>query len=94
MQLLHLLLSLGHLKLRALASVVYALQARPVLPERGLHLQLLLNGRVRQLRPVPLHLGRAAEGALQTARLALHLLQLALETVKLRLALHIGHVHD
>ena len=58
-----------------------------MLPERGLHLQLLLDGRVRQLRAVALHLGSRAEGALQPARRVLHVLQLALQALKLGLPL-------
>ena len=64
------------------------LQASAVLPEGSLDLQLLLNGGVSQLGPVPLHLCCSAEGALQPPGLVLHLLQLTLQAVKLWLTLH------
>ena len=52
------------------------------------HLELLLDRRVRQLVAVALHLGGAAVRAVQAAaRRVLHLLQLALEPLKLGLAL-------
>ena len=70
----------------AVSSLTH-LQARAVLAEGGLHLQLLLNGRVRQLRAVALHLGGRPEGALQPARRVFHVLQLPLQPLELRLTL-------
>ena len=58
-----------------------------MLAECGLDLQLLLDGRIRQLRTVALHLGGRPEGALQPARRVLHVLQLAFQALELRFAL-------
>ncbi len=76
------------------SSIKHAyLEARAVLAEGGLHLQLLLNGRVRQLRAMALHLGGRPEGALQPARRVLHVLQLPLQPLELRLALRTVSEH-
>ena len=53
LQLLHLLLAARHLDVGALPAVVDALQPRAVLTERRLHLDLLLDRRIRQLRTGP-----------------------------------------
>ena len=87
LQLLHLLLAASNFNIGALALVIDGLQPRAVLAEGRLHLQLLLDGRVGQLRPVALHLRGRAERSLQPPRRVLHLLQLALQPLKLRLAL-------
>lgn len=60
-ELLHLLLPPRHGQLRLAAVVVDALQPLALLPEGRLHLDLLLDGRVRQLRTVALHLCEKGE---------------------------------
>eukprot|EP00955_Chlamydomonas_euryale_P017648 188644-Chlamydomonas_euryale.AAC.3 len=63
------------------------LQPRAQLPKRRLHLELLLDRRVCQLRAVALHLGSRAVCAVKPAVCRLDLVQLALETLKFGLAL-------
>ena len=68
-------------------STVRYLQASAVLSEGSLDLQLLLNCSVSQLGAVALHLSSCPEGALKPPRLVFHILQLALQPVKLWLTL-------
>ena len=58
-QLLDLRVPLRDLDLALLALAEEHLQLHPLLPERRLHLNLLLDGSVLELGPVPLHLGLA-----------------------------------
>ena len=62
-----------------------------MLSESSLDLKLLFNGCISQLGAVALHLCSSAEGALQAPGLVLHLLKLALQPVKLWLALQCQH---
>ena len=64
------------------------LQVRPMLSEGCLDLQLLLDGGIRQLCTVALHLCSGAECTLQPAGLVLHILQVALQAVEAGLSLH------
>ncbi len=66
------------------------LEACAVLTESCLHLQLLLNGSIGQLCPLPFHLCGSPEGALQPSGLILHILQFPLEPIKLWLTLVIS----
>ena len=63
------------------------LQARAVLAEGSLHLQLLFYGSICHLGAVALHLCCCTEGTFHPPRRILHILQLALQPLELRLPL-------
>ncbi len=69
------------------------LQAGAVLAKGRLDLQLLLDGGVGSGGAVAFHLGGRPEGALEAPRRVLHLLQLPLQAVKLRLSLQRNPTH-